>query len=121
LVAYVRPSSRKYLSRNTFVPIIARGDGHQAPIIAALEHIILVTQPTFAATGLADPLLRALAAQNFHTPTPIQASAIPALLAGKDLLGIAQTGTGKTAAFGLPLLQKLSTGHVPPQPNRPRR
>src|SRR6185312_13987751 len=49
-------------------------------------------------------------------PTPIQARAIPALLAGRDLLGIAQTGTGKTAAFGLPLLQRRSVGHVPPRP-----
>jgi ATP-dependent RNA helicase RhlE len=49
---------------------------------------------------------------------PIQTRAIPALLSGRDLLGIAQTGTGKTAAFGIPLLQKLSVGHVPPQPKQ---
>ena len=71
---------------------------------------------TFSALGVAEPILRALAAENYTHPTPIQARAIPALLAGKDLLGIAQTGTGKTAAFGLPLLQKLSIGHVPPRP-----
>jgi ATP-dependent RNA helicase RhlE len=71
---------------------------------------------TFASLGVAEPILRALAEQNYTHPTPIQARAIPALLAGRDLLGIAQTGTGKTAAFGLPLLQKLSIGHVPPQP-----
>src|ERR1700753_1996669 len=70
----------------------------------------------FAALGVAEPILRALAAENYTTPTPIQMRAIPALLAGRDLLGIAQTGTGKTAAFGLPLLQKLSIGHVPPRP-----
>jgi ATP-dependent RNA helicase RhlE len=58
---------------------------------------------------LAEPLLRALGAQHFTTPTPIQAAAIPPLLAGRDLLGIAQTGTGKTAAFSLPLLQHLAT------------
>jgi ATP-dependent RNA helicase RhlE len=67
-----------------------------------------VTDQTFAALGLAEPLLRALAAQRFTTPTPIQAQAIPALLADRDLLGIAQTGTGKTAAFVLPLLQHLA-------------
>jgi ATP-dependent RNA helicase RhlE len=71
-----------------------------------------VTNPTFAATGLAEPLLRALSAQKFHTPTPIQVSAIPALLAGKDLLGIAQTGTGKTLAFVLPMLQHLSAENL---------
>jgi ATP-dependent RNA helicase RhlE len=74
-----------------------------------------MTELTFAGLGVAEPILRALAQENYITPTPIQARAIPALLAGRDLLGIAQTGTGKTAAFGLPLLQKLSIGHVPPQ------
>src|ERR1700742_2519240 len=71
---------------------------------------------TFSALGVAEPILRDLAAENYTIPTPIQAKAIPALLAGRDLLGIAQTGTGKTAAFGLPLLHKLSIGHVPPRP-----
>src|SRR6201992_4017518 len=70
----------------------------------------------FAALGVAEPILRALAAENYTTPPPIQTRAIPALLAGRDLLGIAQTGTGKTAALGIPLLQKLSIGHVPPRP-----
>jgi ATP-dependent RNA helicase RhlE len=67
-----------------------------------------VTDTTFASLGLAEPLLRALATENYTQPTPIQVRAIPALLAGRDLLGIAQTGTGKTAAFGLPLLQRLA-------------
>jgi ATP-dependent RNA helicase RhlE len=67
-----------------------------------------VTNTTFASLGLSEPLLRALASENYATPTPIQVRAIPALLAGRDLLGIAQTGTGKTAAFGLPLLQRLA-------------
>ena len=75
-----------------------------------------MTDVNFAALGVAEPILRALAAENYTHPTPIQARAIPALLSGRDLLGIAQTGTGKTAAFGLPLLQKLSIGHVPPRP-----
>jgi len=73
-----------------------------------------VTDVTFASLGVAEPILRALSAENYTTPTPIQGRAIPILLSGRDLLGIAQTGTGKTAAFGLPLLQRLSTGHVPP-------
>jgi ATP-dependent RNA helicase RhlE len=67
-----------------------------------------VTNPDFAALGVSEPLLRALEAENYHTPTPIQTQAIPPLLAGRDVVGIAQTGTGKTAAFALPILQRLS-------------
>ena len=67
-----------------------------------------MTNSTFASLGLSEPLLRSLAAENYLVPTPIQIRAIPALLSGRDLLGIAQTGTGKTAAFGLPLLQRLA-------------
>ncbi len=69
---------------------------------------IFVT-PDFASLGLAEPLLRALAQARFTVPTPIQADAIPHLLAGRDLLGTAQTGTGKTAAFALPMLHHLHT------------
>jgi ATP-dependent RNA helicase RhlE len=70
-----------------------------------------VTNTTFNDLGVAEPLQRALNAEGYTHPTPIQQQAIPALLAGRDLLGLAQTGTGKTAAFALPLLQRLSTGH----------
>jgi ATP-dependent RNA helicase RhlE len=68
---------------------------------------------TFNDLGLAEPLLRAISAENYTAPTPIQAQAIPYLLEGRDLLGIAQTGTGKTAAFALPILQRLSANPVP--------
>ena len=71
-----------------------------------------MTQTTFANLGLAEALLRALAAKEFTVPTPIQAQAIPPLLQGRDLLGIAQTGTGKTAAFSLPLMQHLSADNI---------
>jgi ATP-dependent RNA helicase RhlE len=57
---------------------------------------------------LIDPLLRAVRAEGYTEPTPIQQQAIPHVLEGKDLLGCAQTGTGKTAAFALPILQRLS-------------
>ena len=67
-----------------------------------------MTDPTFAELGVAEPLCRALQAEAYLNPTPIQAQAIPPLLEGRDLLGIAQTGTGKTAAFALPLLQRLA-------------
>ena len=62
----------------------------------------------FTDLGLAEPLVRALEAKGYDTPTPIQVQAIPALLQGRDLLGIAQTGTGKTAAFSLPSLHRLA-------------
>ena len=79
-----------------------------------------LTDKTFAELGVAQPLLQALAAEDYHTPTPIQARAIPALLAGKDMLGIAQTGTGKTAAFALPLLQRLAADRRGAGPRRAR-
>ncbi len=63
----------------------------------------------FTELGLAEPILRAVLEQGYETPTPIQAQAIPAVLAGGDLLAGAQTGTGKTAGFVLPMLQRLST------------
>jgi ATP-dependent RNA helicase RhlE len=66
----------------------------------------------FADFGLSTPILQALAAEGYETPTPIQAQAIPHALAGRDLCGIAQTGTGKTAAFALPILQRLSDAAV---------
>ena len=68
------------------------------------------TTPTFADLGLAEPLLRALSEVGYEAPTPIQAKTIPVLLAGRDLIGQAQTGTGKTAAFALPMLQQLDPG-----------
>lgn len=70
----------------------------------------------FSELGLAEPILRALAAKDYDTPTPIQVQAIPALLDGQDLCGIAQTGTGKTAAFSLPSLHYLAEENVRPEP-----
>ena len=67
-----------------------------------------MTVKNFEDLNLVKPLLRVLKAENYQEPTPIQTQAIPIALNGKDILGIAQTGTGKTAAFGLPILQILS-------------
>jgi ATP-dependent RNA helicase RhlE len=64
----------------------------------------------FTSLGLSEALLRAVAEQGYASPTPIQSQAIPAVLGGRDLLAAAQTGTGKTAAFTLPLLQRLTEG-----------
>jgi ATP-dependent RNA helicase DeaD len=63
----------------------------------------------FSELGLSEPIARAVSEVGFEAPTPIQARAIPILLAGHDLMGLAQTGTGKTAAFALPLLQLMDT------------
>ncbi|MFN3644871.1 MAG: DEAD/DEAH box helicase, partial [Gemmobacter sp.] len=75
---------------------------------------------TFDDLGLSPKLTTALGKLGFTTPTPIQAQAIPPIMAGRDLMGLAQTGTGKTAAFGLPLLHRLlDIGH-PPRPRTVR-
>jgi ATP-dependent RNA helicase RhlE len=66
--------------------------------------------------GLADPISRALKEENYLTPTPIQAQTIPLALAGRDVVGIAQTGTGKTAAFALPILHRILENRIKPQP-----
>ncbi|TAK49668.1 MAG: DEAD/DEAH box helicase [Xanthobacteraceae bacterium] len=63
--------------------------------------------------GLAAPIARALAEENYHTPTPIQAQTLPLAIARRDVIGIAQTGTGKTAAFALPILHQLSQAPLP--------
>src|SRR5512137_1573047 len=63
---------------------------------------------SFADLGLAPEVLKAVAGQGYENPTPIQAKAIPVVLAGRDVLGAAQTGTGKTAAFTLPILTRLA-------------
>ncbi|MBX8489629.1 DEAD/DEAH box helicase [Pseudomonas cichorii] len=75
---------------------------------------------TFASLGLIEPLLRALDALGYQTPTPVQAQAIPPVLAGRDLMAAAQTGTGKTAGFALPLLQRLTMEGPKVAPNSVR-
>jgi len=79
-----------------------------------VEEFYIMTD--FSGLGLAQPLLRAVEAEGYTTPTPIQARAIPLMLEGRDIMGIAQTGTGKTAAFTLPMLHNLDatkTGRMP--------
>ncbi len=75
---------------------------------------------SFQDFGLADPISRALRDQNYVTPTPIQSQTIPIALTGRDVVGIAQTGTGKTAAFALPILNRLHAARTRPQPKHCR-
>jgi ATP-dependent RNA helicase RhlE len=77
------------------------------PAVATESHAPATADNGFAALGLRDELIRAVLAHGYSTPTPIQKQAIPAVLQGGDILGGAQTGTGKTAGFVLPLLQRL--------------
>jgi ATP-dependent RNA helicase RhlE len=70
---------------------------------------------SFQKLNLIEPILKALSLEGYETPTPIQEQAIPPLLAGRDLLGCAQTGTGKTAAFAIPVLQRLHSGETQPK------
>ncbi|MBZ6378057.1 DEAD/DEAH box helicase [Pacificimonas flava] len=74
----------------------------------------------FSDFGFAEPIAKAIAAEGYDSPTPIQAQAIPYALEGRDLLGIAQTGTGKTAAFALPILQAIATRPYKLTPKAPR-
>jgi ATP-dependent RNA helicase RhlE len=73
----------------------------------------------FKQIDLIEPIHRALAEEDYQTPTPIQAKTIPAALQGHDILGCAQTGTGKTAAFALPILDRLGRKHRKARPNQP--
>ncbi len=71
----------------------------------------------FDEAGLAEPILRAVKEEGYEAPTPIQREVIPHMKAGEDVLGIAQTGTGKTAAFVLPLLTRLAEDRKKPAPH----
>ena len=75
--------------------------------LAIPQHPVSTTDKPFSSLGLSDAILGIIAKIGFQNPTPIQAAVIPLALEGKDIIGLAQTGSGKTAAFALPLLQKL--------------
>ena len=79
-----------------------------------MERTPLLT--SFQDFGLAEPISRALKEENYLTPTPIQAQTIPLAITGRDVVGIAQTGTGKTAAFALPILHRILENRIRPQP-----
>ncbi len=103
------PTMTRTTSIPTTTPIESPSDAQPSAAVAG-----------FADLGLAPLLLRALAEEGYATPTPIQTKAIPHVLAGRDLFGCAQTGTGKTAAFALPLIQRLRADDGKPAPRRCR-
>ncbi len=78
--------------------------------VAIPQHPVATTDKSFAALGLSEPILRLVREIGFEHPTPIQAEVIPTALAGRDLVGLAETGSGKTAAFALPLAERLTHG-----------
>ena len=75
---------------------------------------------SFSDLGLAAPILRALSEERYEQPTPIQSQTVPYALAHRDVIGIAQTGTGKTAAFALPILHRLANQPRTPERKSPR-
>jgi ATP-dependent RNA helicase RhlE len=87
--------------------------------VPAYKEPLQVPFSNFDGLGLIEPLRLALKSENYLKPTPIQVQTIPLLVEGKDLLGIAETGSGKTAAFALPILQRLSLERLPRTPNSP--
>jgi ATP-dependent RNA helicase RhlE len=89
------------------------GSDRSLPEVARFLAFDGLTMTRFADLQLSEPLLKALAEEGYETPTPIQAKGIAPVLAGRDLLGCAQTGTGKTAAFALPILQRLQAAPIP--------
>src|SRR5690606_13276583 len=97
------PESAQYAGFQRSRPSMSTPTGTDAPT------------PRFADLGLSAPVMAAVADVGYETPSPIQAAPIPALLAGRDVLGQAQTGTGKTAAFALPILSKIDVSKTKPQ------
>ncbi len=96
-----KPKKRKFEKEFVAKPAHVRAPAVEEPVEAFVE------PPTFAELGLDESIVRAITELGFERPTPIQARAIPVLLEGGDLIGQAQTGTGKTAAFALPIIQKI--------------
>src|SRR6202035_4095901 len=93
--------------------------------VAIPQHPVLTTDKTFQQLGLSEPILRSVARVGFLNPTAIQAAVIPTALAGRDLIGLAETGSGKTAAFVLPIAERLThgegtRGRLLPRPPRGR-
>lgn len=101
------------------LPAVATDDRSQNPHLDVPTETEKPNTMPFDSLGLSDPILKAIADKGYSDPSPIQAKAIPPVLEGKDVMAAAQTGTGKTAGFTLPLLHSLSSG-APVKPNQTR-
>lgn len=104
-----KPARRRRTRAAAATPVVVE-ETIEAP--AVVETVVVAEEasdkPRFADLGLGEPIMRAIEELGYEHPTPIQAQAIPEVLKGHDVLGVAQTGTGKTASFTLPMLQKLA-------------
>ncbi|WP_228391723.1 DEAD/DEAH box helicase [Gluconobacter aidae] len=104
-----KPARRRRTKAAAVTPAVVE-DPVESPAVA--ETVVIAKdvfdRPRFADLGLGEPIMRAIEELGYEHPTPIQAQAIPEVLKGHDVLGVAQTGTGKTASFTLPMLQKLA-------------
>jgi superfamily II DNA/RNA helicase len=107
-IAVAQPTREEAVPAPAPQPEPAPGGPEPPPLDAYGEAEAPVSAGGFDSLGLSEPILRAVAEKGYLTPTPIQLQAIPAVLAGRDVLGVAQTGTGKTAGFTLPMLDILS-------------
>jgi len=107
-IAFLVQNTSSSVSSSPSVPPTLSNFSHLPPALAAA---VGGPQP-FSSFGLATPILNVLKEQGYHTPTPIQAETIPLILGGRDVLGCAQTGTGKTAAFALPIIHSLMSSTV---------
>jgi ATP-dependent RNA helicase RhlE len=107
--AWFLPSVRRLSLPSFKTAIVLREHSVRRGIAACSIQEREITLSTFDQLGLSDSVLRAVSNEGYHTATPIQLQAIPPVLEGRDLMGCAQTGTGKTAAFALPTLHRLST------------
>lgn len=107
-----RKPTEKLTSPALPVEANAKPDAASAEIVtvvdAAAAELPDENRPLFSQLGLSEPIMRAIAEMGYEHPTPIQATAIPVVLQGRDVLGVAQTGTGKTASFTLPMLERLA-------------
>jgi len=101
-------------------PVAGTASSDAATLSPAVSTLPTVSNVAFTDLGLSESVLKALTAEGYVNPTPIQQKAIPQVMAGRDLLGCAQTGTGKTAAFALPMIERLMASNLQRDARRPR-